>query len=618
MCKASFRMVQSGFQMSLVGTSRTEDRVSPIPVMSPRNSISTRASSLDDLDNENDAFLTPEASGSPSSPSHLVLVQDPDDLPELELWESDDEEERRADANGPGQSSRPSPNPQYHHIEPLDALRVLPLLLAPNLKLGAEILLNYSLQRGSLPLSVPGAAISLTLLAFLNPLAAQIYLMLGQYVGKWTIEGVVGEAFVGVPHQQRNARHPRHQRNDSPWKKAVVRTSRAAVAAVGAMLCAACLRESTDLLVPLVPKSSYTFERIGVTVLLGALVSPLLHTTSIASKRVRYSNAVTLLLYFIVVIVVITHRFQGGNERASERGVNERRGLGPIKVHLTGGIWEWLNMSLFAFNTQLFTLPLFASFTQSKVASAARQNQSRRAAPVADPISTTTPRKSTRKPKMKKSPPIHQFLTLSCAASAASIVLLALPLFVGYGRESQQPQDPTLKRSGLGRIGHSLDDHFITAIRVLQAGCLLLAIPPLWVSVVRPRLYTPTISMRWVQDIKWHWVLFLSLLSLSAFSPPSLAHFVSRSAGLGVSGLGYFLPALVHCTLHSFRKPLAIILPLTGPDSTEDLLLRRKERSLQRKRWMRRAGWDLAVWFVLAPIGLVSWAWWIGRVVGLW
>lgn len=221
---------------------------------------------------------------------------------------------------------------------------------------------------------------------------------------------------------------------------------------------------------------------------------------------------------------------------------------------------------------------------------------------------------------MKKPPPMQQFLTLTCAASAASIVLLALPLFVGYGRESrQQPLQGGLSAHlVLDRLRRSLDDHLITAIRILQAGCLLLAIPPLWVSTVRPRLYTPTITIRWVQDIKWHWVLFLSLLSLSAFSPPSLAHFVSRSAGLGVAGLGYLLPAVIHCTLHTIRKPLAIILPLTGPESTDDLLLRRKERSLQRKRWINRAGWDLAVWFVLAPIGAVSWMWWIGRVVGLW
>ncbi|KAG8890684.1 hypothetical protein FRB98_006188 [Tulasnella sp. 332] len=570
------------------------------------SSSSSRTTSPDDLEDEEDEFLTPET---PSSPSQLVLVQDIEDLPELELWESDEDvEQNRNSLSADGSLSRPSPNPLHHPIEPLDALQILLLLIAPSLKLGAAILQNNSLQRGSLPLSVPGAAITLTLLAFLNPLATQIYMMLGQYVGKWTIEGVVGEAFVGVHHQPHagHAAARRHsQRNESPWKKAVVRASRATVACVGALLCAAYLRESTDLLVPLVPKSSYTFERVGVTVLLGVLVSPLLHTTSIASKRVRYSNAVTLLLYAIVVIVVVTHRYHGGNESASERSAVEERGLGPIKVHLTGGIWEWLNMCLFAFNTQLFTLPLFASFTQSTVVSAARRNQSRRAAPVTSPVSPATPSRRKRRPKMKKPPPMYQFLMLTCIASAASVVLLALPLFVGYGRESQhQPSPDGLSaRLVLDRLRWSLDDHFITAIRILQAGCLLLAIPPLWVSTVRPRLYTPTITIRWVQEIKWHWVLFLSLLSLSAFSPPSLVHFVSRSAGLGVAGLGYLLPAIVHGTLHTIRKPLAIILPLTGPESTDDLLLRRKERSLQRKRWINRAGWDLAVWLILTPMG---------------
>ncbi|KAG9018069.1 hypothetical protein FRB90_012365, partial [Tulasnella sp. 427] len=142
---------------------------------------------------------------------------------------------------------------------------------------------------------------------------------------------------------------------------------------------------------------------------------------------------------------------------------------------------------------------------------------------------------------------------------------------------------------------------------------LLLGIPPLWLSVIKPRLTSTTISLRWVQDIKWHWVLFVSLISLASFAPSSLAHFTSRTASLSLIGFSFLLPALLHVTVHTVRSPLSIIYPASaaptgsGMTESEEALLRKKERSLQRRRFIRRAGWDMAVWFLLLPVAqLVS------------
>lgn len=211
-----------------------------MPSHSRRASTSRTPSPDDDMDDE-DELLSPD--DLPSSPTHLVLVQEPEDLPELELWESDSDELESGGRQSEDYPSNSIPRTsQSAHIEPLNTFQILPLLVAPNLKLGAALLLSFSLQRDSLPLSVPGAAITLILLAFLNPLATQIYMMLCQYVGKWTIEGVLGEALFGVSTGGHRGSRQEERRHQSPWKKGVVRAARATVALAGALLCAAYLR----------------------------------------------------------------------------------------------------------------------------------------------------------------------------------------------------------------------------------------------------------------------------------------------------------------------------------------------------------------------------------------
>lgn len=79
----------------------------------------------------------------------------------------------------------------------------------------------------------------------------------------------------------------------------------------------------------------------------------------------------------------------------------------------------------------------------------------------------------------------------------------------------------------------------------------------------------------------------------------------------------YFLPALLHILTHTFKRPLAIVVPprtpllqtplastsgeteRLSPRSGADELLLRKERALQKRQFRKRIGWDVGVWVLL-------------------
>lgn len=107
---------------------------------------------------------------------------------------------------------------------------------------------------------------------------------------------------------------------------------------------------------------------------------------------------------------------------------------------------------------------------------------------------------------------------------------------------------------------------------------------------------------------------------------------------LSILFTSYLLPALLHITLHMLLPPLAILVGVSdeeghgernadndgeGEEATNltrdtDALLRRKERSLQRRRLGRRVVWDLSVWIILLPLGLGMTLWSGGRLFGSW
>jgi hypothetical protein len=81
------------------------------------------------------------------------------------------------------------------------------------------------------------------------------------------------------------------------------------------------------------------------------------------------------------------------------------------------------------------------------------------------------------------------------------------------------------------------------------------------------------------------------------------------------------LPAVLHITVHYFKRPLSIVLPTSAmrtEDGERDELLQRKERHLQRRRLGRRIVWDLIAWISVFPLGVGGSVWAVGRVLGKW
>jgi hypothetical protein len=81
------------------------------------------------------------------------------------------------------------------------------------------------------------------------------------------------------------------------------------------------------------------------------------------------------------------------------------------------------------------------------------------------------------------------------------------------------------------------------------------------------------------------------------------------------------LSAILHITVHYFKRPLSIVLPTSttrAGDGEGDELLQRKERSLQRRRLGRRVFWDVVSWVSILLLGAGGTAWAIGRVLRRW
>jgi len=83
----------------------------------------------------------------------------------------------------------------------------------------------------------------------------------------------------------------------------------------------------------------------------------------------------------------------------------------------------------------------------------------------------------------------------------------------------------------------------------------------------------------------------------------------------------HHLLAFLHITVHYFKRPLAIVLPTSATrirDGEGDELLRRKERSLQRRRLSRRLVWDAVSWVSVLLLGVGGLAWAFGKILRKW
>lgn len=176
---------------------------------------------------------------------------------------------------------------------------------------------------------------------------------------------------------------------------------------------------------------------------------------------------------------------------------------------------------------------------------------------------------------------------------------------------------------------------------ILRSISILSGIPPLWILALVPRLPAPSPSSSTSPGFargKYKYALWALITLVSVLIPPSTSFMrgLQRVLILCVLFTTYLLPALLHIALHMLLPPLAILVGVSdeqddrdrngdrgGEETTNltsdaDTLLRRKERSLQRRRLGRRIVWDLSVWILLLPLGLVMTAWSGGRVFGIW
>jgi hypothetical protein len=148
--------------------------------------------------------------------------------------------------------------------------------------------------------------------------------------------------------------------------------------------------------------------------------------------------------------------------------------------------------------------------------------------------------------------------------------------------------------------------------------------------------------------------IFLSLVALALSVLPDVGACVLMDILLAAAFIAtYFFPALMHVTIHNFRRPLSLIMPSRtpsdGPPPTSstatytnrhhtedhgnnessgspllprgspiplsDELLRRKETALQWKQWKKRLVWDIAAWVLVGPVSLLAVAWAVGVLV---
>ncbi|QRV76686.1 Transmembrane amino acid transporter protein [Ceratobasidium sp. AG-Ba] len=521
-----------------------------------------------------------ESSSPPSSPTsassqeRLILV--PDDQFEndalLGLWPDDDE--------APAERERSNSIPPQN-APALPPRAIIPLLIGPCTKLGTTYIPRAVEIAGPVP-----ALIGLVGMALLSAFTGQVWVLLGRYVSRWTIEEIVAEAIIRNP-----GRRGSHK---DKWKRRIRKSSRVLVCTTALLLCAMYLHESAHLLQPALPIDTTYASQAGTTVILAAVLMPLVSASSLATRQVLWSNFLSIVLQLVIAIVGAVHYFHGQDE-TSHAGPT-KRGLPKLPhSHTEAGTWEAISILSFAFANHLLTLPVYSALVTNFAAKP-----------------TFAPRPRTRRM-------ITSFPMLSLVATAASIAL-TLPLILAPLTRHAAPPDPGFVPTiVLGPIQETVSKKLEAAIPTIQAFALILTIPLLFAGVIVPR----------VRQRSYRWFLFLFATFVAAVIPGRKAGLTGLAMTLSLFTC-YVLPAFLHAVFHGLRRPRSILFTgpaavaaSTGPEPSSsaddpEALLRHKERSLQRRRLARRVLWDVGVWVVLGPVGSAAAVWTAGRAVGVW
>ncbi|KAI0269803.1 hypothetical protein BC834DRAFT_863448 [Gloeopeniophorella convolvens] len=320
------------------------------------------------------------------------------------------------------------------------------------------------------------------------------------------------------------------------------------------------LRVSVDILLPLIPAHFFSAARWLVTVPVALVVLPFYTAPSLAEKRIVYATWGSLLAYLT---------WLGAVSYAHAKGTL----FSNVQWRNPGILWQGITSTAFIFSSS-WTLPLYAALRGS--------------APVV--VTKRLRRRSFR---------------ALVAISVAIAVALTLPLCF-FAASPSAPGIPEGRPSALIAVSSA-------ANLILTIPAILITTPPIPLPVAIRRGTNLPISKAAIYII----TVLLSVLSSKAIM--TLGDILLVFSLFGT----YVLPAVLHITVHYFKRPLAIVLPTSVPRTGDgnqdgDDLLQRKEHSLQRRRLSRRLGWDAVAWISALPLGAGGSVWAVGKVLGKW
>ncbi|TFK27543.1 hypothetical protein FA15DRAFT_692376 [Coprinopsis marcescibilis] len=439
-------------------------------------------------------------------------------------------------------------------IPPLPPLSIFLYLLAPYLKLGA---LNTLTSAEGLPLKYGLPA--LFGFALLSAFSRQSWYMLARYLRKADVMEVVCDTYAKARGKER--------------QRAILRTTvKLGTALVSGLLAIVYLHESANHIFPLLDSLA---SRIVIGTIFSALVVYLSSAQSLASKRVILASWLSVLSYVAWLSCAIY---------AHAKGILPREGgwfSNPPSF------WQGIFTIAFAFTTTS-TLPIYASLKSG-----------------VNPVSTA------------KTPRSRSFRILSLTSVFCAILLiLPLVIFAAKPNIPASGTTPTLPDNpiSLPVLPDATPEIVRVALAILSSTTLLLGVPqaaltvpPIPLRVGRTAAVSRTATSLSIVCL----AVILSFIRSSfiehLFTPLNILLIIITLTGT------YFLPALLHISVHFFKRPMAIVIPRTpllqtpststaqpnlmgGERGVHDELLQRKERALQKKQFRKRILWDVGAW----------------------
>ncbi|KAF7795385.1 hypothetical protein EIP86_006543 [Pleurotus ostreatoroseus] len=468
---------------------------------------------------------------------------------------------------------------------PLSSLAVFVYLLSPLLKLGALLSLTPPPLND---LSLRASLVSLVFFACLCALARQVWYMLARYVRRADVEEVLIQTVArGRGRGRGGERENRRQ---------IVRTTtRTCTGVLRLLIVAIFLRASADVILPFVPLGDTFIARLATTPVIALFALPLCFAASLASPIALYATWISVAAYVgWVACAVYAHAHGQGAPAAPTLG----------NAASFGVLWQGISIAAFTFTTTS-TLPLYASL------------------------------RGAHEPGVPKPRRSRSFKLISVLSILfATLLILPTTIFRATSPSesfvnSQEPL-PTTPETPNPSPDPSEDQPYLlhASMALLTALTLLLGLPS--VLTTAPTLPVPRVIRRRAGNAASRILYLLAALGLAVL--PSFVFRVLSDVLLVLAFLStYAVPALIHITIHNFRRPLSIVMPpapgtpatpghpnVSRSDSYNDELLQRKERTLQRRRLVRRLAWDIGVWVLLLPVSGGGLMWTCGRILRRW